>query len=107
MTMANKKAKRKDENVKEIVGKEGLEEERRDDGNMGLVGAAENVMGYQENCYWPWLSNFVDEQMSWGSIWLPIWDMDLMGEAFAASFSDVAWDDDIWNLKNAKQFPNP
>ncbi|GAY47529.1 hypothetical protein CUMW_105120 [Citrus unshiu] len=46
----------------------------------------------------------VDEQMSWGYFSLPIWGV----EAYGLFFSDVVWDDDIWNLKSIKDVPaNP
>lgn len=56
---------------------------------------------------WPWLKGVVDEQMSWGYYCLPNWCVDFMAEAYNALFSDVVWDDDIWNLKSIKAIPNP
>ncbi|KAK9934743.1 hypothetical protein M0R45_021877 [Rubus argutus] len=45
-------------------------------------------------------SIWLDEQMSWGSIWSPFWDVEFMGEAHYELFSDhVVWDDDIWGLR--------
>ncbi|XP_004497092.1 uncharacterized protein [Cicer arietinum] len=64
-----------------------------------------NVMGWNLEDYMPWLGGVVDEQMSWGSNWFPDWDMDYMGEAFNDLYSDVVWDDDIWNLN--KEIPIP
>lgn len=69
-----------------------------------------NVMSWNNREeYMPsWLggSSIVDEQMSWGSTWFPGWDMDfMMGEAFNSLYSDVVWDDDIWNLKNEIPIP--
>ncbi|CAI8605108.1 unnamed protein product [Vicia faba] len=69
-----------------------------------------NVMSWNNREeYMPsWLggSTIVDEQMSWGSTWFPGWDMDfMMGEAFNSLYSDVVWDDDIWNLKNEIPIP--
>ncbi|KAJ8774692.1 hypothetical protein K2173_017138 [Erythroxylum novogranatense] len=54
-----------------------------------------------------WLaSDIVDEQMSWGSTWLPMWGVEYVGEAYGEMFGDVAWDEDIWNLKSINQIPN-
>lgn len=48
---------------------------------------------------------YVDEQMSWASIWSPFWDVDFVDMAYGALFNDVAWDDDIWDLKNVMVIP--
>ncbi|XP_050224847.1 uncharacterized protein LOC126674448 [Mercurialis annua] len=57
-----------------------------------------------ESCVnWGELS-FWDEQMSWGSTWLPFWDVEYMGEACREMFSDVVWGYDIWNFD---EIPNP
>ncbi|KDP29410.1 hypothetical protein JCGZ_18331 [Jatropha curcas] len=97
--MAKKKGKR-------VV--EELEEERKN----GACGGGEPSTGVVESCLnWEelaWLRRgVVDEQMSWGSIWLPFWDVEYMGEACSEMFSDVVWDYDIWNLKSIQQVPNP
>lgn len=116
-TMASKKAKREvllvEKGKEDILGK--VVEERRDGGDhhhhpnhqMGME-VGENAMGWEEN-YWPWMggSTVVDEQMSWGSIWLPSWDVEFMGEAWNALFSDVLCDDDIWGIRGIKEAPNP
>ncbi|WOH15490.1 hypothetical protein DCAR_0935031 [Daucus carota subsp. sativus] len=47
-----------------------------------------------------------DEQMSWGTSWWPCWDIEFMGEAYDDLYSDVVWDDDIWDLKGIKEVPN-
>ncbi|XP_052199975.1 uncharacterized protein LOC127806619 [Diospyros lotus] len=48
-----------------------------------------------------------DEQMSWGAFWCPSWDIEyLAGEAYNTLYSDVAWDDDIWDLRAINQVPN-
>ncbi|XP_039018163.1 uncharacterized protein LOC120149460 [Hibiscus syriacus] len=47
-----------------------------------------------------------DEQMPWASAWSPLWDVDYVDKAYAALFGDVAWDDDIWNLKNVMVIPH-
>lgn len=41
-----------------------------------------------------------EEQMSWGSVWIPFRD-----EAFSSLYGDVVWDVDIWNWK--KEIPIP
>ncbi|XP_008243232.1 PREDICTED: uncharacterized protein LOC103341486 [Prunus mume] len=97
MTMASKKAKK---TIDKAAGKEDV---RIDGGNhqLGLV-AAENLMAGEDN-YWGCLTGaVVDEQMSWGSIWMPFWDVEFMGEAHYGLFSDVIWDDDIWGLRTTK-----
>ncbi|OAY47294.1 uncharacterized protein LOC110618076 [Manihot esculenta] len=74
--------------------------EKVQDKNIG----GEWTQGFVENCInWeelPWLGGVVDEQMSWGSIWLPFWDVQYMGEACTEMFSDVVWDYDLWNLRS-------
>ena len=68
----------------------------------GLVGWDD-----EEN-WWPSLSGTVDEQMSWGSFWLPFWDVEFMqGEALNMLVGDVIWDDDIWGIRGIKEVPNP
>ncbi|KAJ0241380.1 Uncharacterized protein HA466_0217890 [Hirschfeldia incana] len=42
----------------------------------------------------------VVEEMTWSTVWLPFWDVEFVGRNYNLLFSDVAWDDDIWNLKN-------
>ncbi|XP_019240611.1 PREDICTED: uncharacterized protein LOC109220607 [Nicotiana attenuata] len=49
----------------------------------------------------------VDEQMSWGTCWSPVWDVEFMGEAYNNLYNDVLWDDDIWNLQAIKEVPSP
>ncbi|XP_027367142.1 uncharacterized protein LOC113873288 [Abrus precatorius] len=107
--MGKKKAKKEGE---QKVVKSVVEEERKESRDMMMVGglvhhgARDNVvMGWNWEEYMPWLGGVVDEQMSWGSTWFPGWDMDFLGEAFGALYSDVVWDDDIWNLN--KQIPIP
>ncbi|PQQ08111.1 uncharacterized protein Pyn_04431 [Prunus yedoensis var. nudiflora] len=102
MAMASKKAKK---TIDKAAGKEDV---RIDGGDhqLGLV-AAENLMAGEEN-YWGCLSGaVVDEQMSWGSIWMPFWDVEFMGEAHYGLFSDVIWDDDIWGLRTTREESNP
>ena len=98
VTVGKKKAKISDADHKK-------EEENSVD--MGLAGPTDNysVMGWNwEEFSWPspWLG---DEQMCWGSVWLPVWDMDFIGDAFSFLYNDVVWDDDIWNLR--KEIPIP
>ncbi|KAF7827815.1 uncharacterized protein G2W53_018979 [Senna tora] len=87
-------------------------EEKRESRDFGSeFGSAEKdsgrVWSTWEELYssWAWQSNVVDEQMSWGSVWLPVWDLDIVGEAFDALYSDVVWDDDIWDLRNQIPYP--
>ncbi|KAL7001159.1 hypothetical protein U1Q18_002313 [Sarracenia purpurea var. burkii] len=54
-----------------------------------------------------WLWSAADEQMSWGSFWCPSWDIEYLGEAYNALYSDVVWEDDVWDLKGIKEVPNP
>uniref|UniRef100_A0A1J3DRM5 Uncharacterized protein n=3 Tax=Noccaea caerulescens TaxID=107243 RepID=A0A1J3DRM5_NOCCA len=42
----------------------------------------------------------VEEEMTWSTEWLPFWDVEFVGRNYGVLFSDVVWDDDIWNLKN-------
>lgn len=93
-----KKAKR--EQVEQNVVNSSMveEESRRDVTHVSAL----LQMGWSYEEYMPWLG---DEQMSWGSTWFPWWDMDFMGEAFNALYSDVVWDDDIWNLNNEIPIP--
>lgn len=115
-TMVNKKAKRavdQKAGKEEVVLGKGEEETKKDGGDqLGLVVAAADdqnvVMGWEEN-YWSWMTGgvVVDEQMSWGSIWLPSWDMEFMGEGYNGLFSEVLCDDDIWGIRGIKESPNP
>nr|VDC87948.1 unnamed protein product [Brassica rapa] len=50
-----------------------------------------------------WCSGVVEE-MTWSNVWLPFWDVEFVGRNYSLLFSDVAWDDDIWNLKNLTHF---
>ncbi|GAB4828840.1 hypothetical protein Ancab_018500 [Ancistrocladus abbreviatus] len=69
--------------------------------------------GGTTGCYeWPWVRKeggiVVDEQMSWGAMWFPSWDVDFMGEdSYHALYMDVIWDDDIWDLRSINQVPTP
>lgn len=107
MSMTKKKAKREVEKRKEEVGKVVVvEEERREGRDLSGFAVAEHEMGWEEFC--PWLGGAVDEQMSWGSLWLPFWDVEFMCEAnYSAFFGDVAWEDDIWNVRGIMEVPKP
>ncbi|KAM0986871.1 hypothetical protein ACFX2I_011034 [Malus domestica] len=101
---ASKKGKKTiDKSVKEEARIDG-----GDDQQLGLVAADQNLMAGDEN-YWGNLGGgvAVDEQMSWGSVWLPLWDVEFMEESHYRLFSDVIWDDDIWGLRTTKEIPNP
>ncbi|XP_010551267.1 PREDICTED: uncharacterized protein LOC104821934 [Tarenaya hassleriana] len=47
----------------------------------------------------------VDEQMSWGTVWMPFWDVEFVGRNYGVLFNDVLWDDDIWNLRTVTEIP--
>ncbi|CAN8243927.1 unnamed protein product [Cochlearia groenlandica] len=47
-----------------------------------------------------WCGGHVVEEMTWSTVWLPFWDVEFVGRNYNVLFSDVVWDDDIWNLKN-------
>lgn len=106
-SMTKKKAKREVEKRKEeVLGK--VEEERRELGrDQPGFAVADYEMGWEEEYYCPWLGGAVDEQMSWGSLWLPFWDVEFMCEDYSAFFGDVAWDDDIWNVRGIMEVPKP
>jgi len=107
MSMTKKKAKSEVEKRKEEVGKVEEEEERREGRYQSWFTVAENdQMGWEEYCPWT-LGGAVDEQMSWGSLWLPFWDVEFMCEAYSTFFGDVAWDDDIWNVRGIMEVPKP
>ncbi|KAJ6718765.1 hypothetical protein OIU79_006602 [Salix purpurea] len=87
-----------------ITAAEKVGEERKStDGESSQV-VMENSQCWEDQ--WPWFRGAVDEQMSWGSVWLPFCDVDYMGEACQEMFSDVVWEDDIWNLKGIDKIPN-
>lgn len=86
------------------VKEEEVEEEKGDGGGSMAV-VLQSVLAWEEE---PWVaSGVVDEQMSWGLLWHPGWDMELMGEAYNQLYSDVVWEDDVWNLKSITEIPNP
>lgn len=107
------KKKVKKEGEQKVVKEEGERKESRDmlvGESLQHQGARDGaIMGWNwedNNMLWLGVGGVVDEQMSWGSTWLPGWDMDLLGgEAFTALYNDVVWDDDIWNLNH--QIPIP
>ncbi|XVE75193.1 hypothetical protein DITRI_Ditri12bG0076100 [Diplodiscus trichospermus] len=89
-----KKSKRAVE-AKEIDG-------NKNGGDLAVF-TLENLLGWEE---WRWLIGGADEQMSWASVWSPFWDVDFVDKAYSTLFSDVAWDDDIWNLKTIMEIPS-
>lgn len=102
-----KKAKRVVEKQSEEVKSE---EEQRKHGGGNVVKEVE-LMGECDNWINEWLcswsnDNVVDEQMSWGTCWSPVWDMEFL-EAYINLYNDVLWDDDIWDLKAIKEVPSP
>ncbi|GAU14832.1 hypothetical protein TSUD_50440 [Trifolium subterraneum] len=109
-TMGKKKGKKEGEHkMKEEVEKKESKEmsELSQQATITTIreGVNSNVMTCNLEEYMPWLGGVVDEQMSWGSTWFPGWDMDFMGESFNSLYSDVVWEDDIWNLKNEIPIP--
>ncbi|KAF7808881.1 ribonuclease h protein [Senna tora] len=82
----------------EIVGKKKPKKEIIDPQiHHHQKGEIENVMMNWEIDQHNWI---VDEEMPWGSIWLPLWDMD-----FTFFYNDVVWDDDIWDLNTQIPYP--
>ncbi|KAA8532707.1 hypothetical protein F0562_032740 [Nyssa sinensis] len=104
-----KKGRAENEKGNEEVGKVVVEEEeeRTNDRESVAVAVASAEVLMEWDDQWPRWCSVGDEQMSWGSSWCPFWDLDFMGEAYNALYSDVAWDDDIWNLKGINEVPNP
>ncbi|KAJ8570151.1 hypothetical protein K7X08_006728 [Anisodus acutangulus] len=103
-----KKAKRVVEKHSEEVK---TEEEQRNINGGGSVVKEMELMGDQCDNNWinKWICswNMVDEQMSWGTCWSPIWDIEFMGEAYVNNlYNDVLWDDDVWDLKAIKEVPS-
>lgn len=65
------------------------------------------LMEWEEwcSCSTAWMVG--DEQMSWGTCWCPLWDVEFLGKAaYEDMYNDVVWDDDIWDLKSIKHIPN-
>ncbi|KAL3501718.1 hypothetical protein ACH5RR_036167 [Cinchona calisaya] len=86
------------------VGKAIIEDKR--DNYHGEFGEVLKGEEYNWDDEWPCLLCEVVEQMSWGTCWPPFWETELMSEAgHHAFYSDVVWDDDIWELKDIKGFP--
>ncbi|KAK6252661.1 hypothetical protein QUC31_014381 [Theobroma cacao] len=83
---------------------EAKEEDGKKNEGEPAVFTLKNFLGWEE---WPWLRGAADEQMSWGAVWSPLWDVDFVDKAYGSLFSDVAWDDDIWNLKTVMEIPKP
>ncbi|XP_055805444.1 uncharacterized protein LOC129874211 [Solanum dulcamara] len=104
-----KKAKRVVEKQSEEVK---IEEEQREKNVGGDFVKEVELMGGCDNwinellCSWS-NYNVVDEQMSWGTCWSPVWDMEYLGEAYINLYNDVLWDDDVWDLKSIKEVPSP
>lgn len=93
---------------KKKVNKVEEEIERRDESRESSMAVA-LALAWEEEEAWLCRSSgvVVDEQMSWGLLWFPCWDMEFMGDAYNQLYSDVVWEDDIWNLKSITQIPNP
>lgn len=72
-------------------------------GGAAAAAAAEKMEGWEE---WPWWTWGVadEEAMSFGSVWSPLWDVEFMGdEAYNALFGDVAWDGDLWDVRDLEK----
>ncbi|CAN4121851.1 unnamed protein product [Withania somnifera] len=105
-----RKAKRVVEKHREEV-KTDQDEQIRKNGGGNVVKEVE-LMDECGNWTNEWLcswnnDNIVDEQMSWGTCWSPVWDMEFLGEAYINLYNDVLWDDDVWDLKAIKEVPSP
>ncbi|KAM7468354.1 hypothetical protein LguiB_015916 [Lonicera macranthoides] len=73
---------------------------------VAAAAAAEVVVEWEE--WGLWNTSVVDEQMSWDTYWCPLWDMELIGEAYVNElYGEVVWDEDIWDLKAINHIPNP
>ncbi|KAG2666780.1 hypothetical protein I3760_15G080800 [Carya illinoinensis] len=83
MSMVNKKAKREVEIKGEDVGEQRMKGSD-DPASRFLAAAPDNVLCWEEYC--PWMGGAVDEQMSWGSFWLPFWDVEFICEAYTTFF---------------------
>ncbi|KAG8500639.1 hypothetical protein CXB51_004184 [Gossypium anomalum] len=84
---------------------EGNEMDGKNKNNGGEV-AVENWCGWEERAWWL-RGGAMDELMPWGCFWSPFWGVDYVDFAYTEIFSDVAWDDDIWNLKTIVEIPKP
>ncbi|XP_022882305.1 uncharacterized protein LOC111399276 [Olea europaea var. sylvestris] len=80
---------------KEAAGKP-MEDQKELEAKESNMTAVEDMMEWDE---WGSLWSEVDEQMSWATCWCPFWDMEFIGDAYSELYSDVLWDDDIWDLK--------
>ncbi|KAL4304372.1 hypothetical protein GQ457_10G025210 [Hibiscus cannabinus] len=76
--------------------------ETKEEGREAANPAAATLCGVVQSLEWYWEA---DEQMPWASVWSPLWDMDYVDKAYGALFGDVAWDDDIWDLKTVMVIP--
>nr|DAD35354.1 TPA_asm: hypothetical protein HUJ06_005994 [Nelumbo nucifera] len=87
-----------------VVGKVGEEVKRftGDSSYSSVPGNStlEGAMGWDEDL--PWFSSLVEEQALWGWLWFPEWETE-----FYAVQNELVWDDDIWQLKDIKEIPNP
>ncbi|KAM7271341.1 hypothetical protein ACFE04_030555 [Oxalis oulophora] len=129
ITKAGTKKKINNNNMTIVYDHQKIEEEEEEKGNIpngeiststqrgisGLVSSNNNsnnnvknrvnyLLGWEEEL--PWLRGGVDEQMWWGSIWLPFWDVEFMSEDCSnALFSNDFEDYDLWDLKNIREIP--
>ncbi|WOG88949.1 hypothetical protein DCAR_0208184 [Daucus carota subsp. sativus] len=95
---AKKKAKkmRKEEAAADLGG------ERLD--YMAVAAMDIVLTEWEERCSaWSWMLG--DDHMM--ASWCPLWDVQLMGNAYQDYlFDEVVWDDDIWNIKHINNIPN-
>ncbi|GMI87832.1 hypothetical protein HRI_002452500 [Hibiscus trionum] len=80
--------------------KRAVETKEEGGGEAAAAALLQSLEWYWEE--WQWEA---DEQMPWASVWSPMWDMDYVDRAYGALFGDVAWDDDIWDLKTIMVIP--
>ncbi|ESQ28419.1 hypothetical protein EUTSA_v10019384mg [Eutrema salsugineum] len=79
--------------------REEMKEEETDDHSLAVAAMAVAVAAAAEEEEVLWGGGVVEE-MTWSTVWLPFWDVEFVGRNYNLLFSDVLWDDDIWNLKN-------
>ncbi|KAF8094040.1 hypothetical protein N665_0371s0022 [Sinapis alba] len=79
--------------------REEMKEEETHDSSLATAAMAVAVASAAAEDDKLWCGGLVEE-MTWSTVWLPLWDVEFVGRNYSLLFNDVAWDDDIWNLKN-------